>query len=114
MGRLDRVLAFAEAQPRWFVYAVSDLAGAPVYVGATSHPERRYRQHRDGSRPWQPELTAWMQAHLGAHQFEVLDTFPTKRMMLDAEAEYIAHLRPILNPGRWPIVQRPIASQQDI
>lgn len=97
MGRLDKVLAFAHEQPRFFVYAICDPAGTPVYVGATSFPERRHRQHQDPSRRWQRELTAWMQANSASHSFEILDTFPTKRMMLDAEREYIGYLRPALN-----------------
>lgn len=95
MGRLDAVLRFARAQPRWFVYAISDLEGRPVYVGSTAHPERRCRQHLEGKPTWQLPLRAWVRAN--EHRFEILDTFPTRRMMLDAEEQYILYLRPQFN-----------------
>lgn len=96
MGRLSRVLEHAANQPHWFVYAICDKDGKPVYIGSTSNPERRYLQHRAGPQTrWQRPLRAWVSAN--QHQFEVLDTFPCKRDMLDAEREYIAYLRPAFN-----------------
>lgn len=96
MPRLDAVLAYAKAQPQWFVYAIFDHDAKPVYVGATSHPERRYKQHLEGrTARWQIPLRHWVASH--SHAFEVLDTFPDKRTMLDAEREYIAYLRPQFN-----------------
>lgn len=95
MGRLDAALEYAKAQPRFFVYAISMPDGSPVYVGSTKHPERRHLQHCDTSSPWQRELRTWIAAN--QHVFEVLDTFPSKRMMLSAETEYIRELRPRFN-----------------
>ena len=71
-----------------------------VYVGATSHPERRYRQHCETLATgrlgrWQRPLRQWVACN--PHAFEILDTFRTRRMMLDAEHEYIAYLKPAFN-----------------
>ena len=94
MGRLDAVLAYAKAQPKFFVYAISDLAGKPVYVGRSEYPERRYSQHKS-CKVWQQPLRMWVADN--PHTFEILDTYPTNRMMIDAEQQYIAYLTPEFN-----------------
>lgn len=93
--RLNAVLAYAARSPRWFVYAISDSDDKPVYVGRTAHPERRYAQHLERVPHWQIPLRQWLA--INAHRFELLDSYPTRRMMLDAEHEYIAYLRPVFN-----------------
>ena len=96
MGRLDKLIQYAKAQPSRFVYAINDANGTPVYVGRTRHPERRWRQHREGtSARHLPALGAWLACNPAS--FEVLDTYPDTRSHLDAEREYIAYLRPRFN-----------------
>ena len=95
MGRLDAAIEWAKAQPKWFVYAICDEHGNATYIGATDHPERRYQQHIAPSARYQLPLRQWVQS--SKHTFEVLDTYATKRMMLDAEREYIAYLTPRFN-----------------
>ena len=95
MGRLDAAIAYANAQPRFFVYAITDETGQHVYVGATTHPERRYRQHLERSARYQLPLRRWVQAN--AHTFAVLSTHPSKRAMLDAERYAIKAHRPRFN-----------------
>lgn len=94
MGRLDAVLAWSVMQPRFFVYAISDPSGKPVYVGRTENPERRYSAHKS-DKSWQQPLRRWVASN--EHVFEILDTYPTKRMMIDAEQQYIAYLTPEFN-----------------
>ena len=88
--RLANVLAYAASIPRFHVYAVCDHGGVPVYIGSSERPETRAHAHQAGN-------------------WEILDSYPTKRMMLDAEREYIEYLRPVLNhryvdvPAVWPL-----------
>ena len=76
------------------MYAISDAYGHPVYVGRTENPERRYSQHKS-CKVWQQELRQWVASN--DHVFEVLDHYPSKRMMIDAEQQYIAYLTPRFN-----------------
>ena len=98
-GRLDAVLAYAKAQPKWFVYALKDQAGVVVYVGASTHPEQRYKQHCEAIHGrlgrWQRPLRQWVAAN--HHSFCILSTHPTKRAMLDEERDRIAYIRPRFN-----------------
>ena len=96
--RLKAVLDYAAAQPKWFVYAITDQAGKPVYVGSTKHPERRHRQYLERKGRWQKAIREWVAGN--RHVFELLDHYPTRRMMLDAEHEYIAYLSPRFNIAR--------------
>ena len=97
MSRLGKVLEFCHAQPLFFVYAIRGIEGHPVYIGRTCSPERRYRMHlAKWGRLARPDLFAWLKAHPSA-TLEVLDSFHTRREMIDAEQEYIGTLRPRFN-----------------
>ena len=98
MGRLDTVLQYCQDNTRWYVYLICDQASRPVYVGSTAYPEKRYAAHLDYRQNLQGRLREWLAIH--PHSFEVLDSYPTRRMMLDAEHEYIAYLDPMLNVAR--------------
>ena len=98
MGRLDTALQYCKDNTRWYVYLISDDSGRPVYVGSTAYPEKRYAAHLDYRQIHQGRLREWLAIH--PHSFEVLDNYPTRRMMLDAEHEYIAYLAPALNVAR--------------
>lgn len=98
MGRLDRALQYCRDNTRWYVYLICDSASKPVYVGATAYPEKRYAAHMDYTQNMQGRLREWLAIH--PHSFEILDSYPTRGTMLDAEHEYIAHLKPSLNVAR--------------
>ena len=100
MARLDAVLAYAASQQHWFVYAIRDEWGRVAYIGATQHPERRYRQHCEAVATgrlgrWQRPLRAWIAGN--RHTFAILQTYPTKRAMLDAERAHIIAMCPQFN-----------------
>ena len=93
--------------PRFWLYAIRDQHGNVVYVGATEDLDMRIRQHKGCGGPWLADLYAWLSVN--AHAFDLLDTPPTKRAMLDAEREYIEYLRPRFNfrfntlPADYPL-----------
>ena len=102
MARLDRALQ-AQLPDPWVVYAITGPDGVPVYVGATGRPRQRGLTHLGGyAVPDLRELGYWT-AGRQATCIEVLDRFPTRRMMLAAEREYQAYLRPRFNAPRNPV-----------
>ena len=93
MGRLDHLLSLAVGLPRWHVYAITGADNVPVYVGSSQYPERRFYGHSQAEHNL--GLRAWMASTL--HRMEILDSFHTKREMLDAEKEYISYIKPVHN-----------------
>ncbi len=84
--RLSRILSFARKR-QWFVYGVFWPGDEPLYVGMTWRPESRIKAHKGK-----------------AGTFEVLDSFPTKRMATEAELEYIRYLQPRMNTIGMPVI----------
>lgn len=87
-------MAYAAAQPKWFVYALKDEWARIAYIGSTKHPERRLYQHRSDGVYQQP-LRAWVAGN--RHTFEVLHTHPSKQAMLEAERATIKQIAPQFN-----------------
>ena len=100
MGRLDRALEFAHAFPDYFIYAVCDDAGVPMYVGCTSDPVERWTAHLTDKTHQQP-LRKWIAKH--PHRFEVLASAWHKDEALGIEREYIAALAPPFNNAHAPL-----------
>lgn len=98
MSRLDTALQYCRDNTRWYVYLICDAVGKPVYVGATAYPEKRYAAHLDYRQICQGRLREWLA--INPHSWEILDSYPTRGMMLAAEHEYIAYLDPMLNVAR--------------
>lgn len=92
--RLGRILA--ASKPIWWVYALSGPDRVPVYVGMSKRPESRSRWHRGVKAHHNQPLAAWVKGRT-RDTFELLDSFPTKRMAMDAELEYIRYLQPRFN-----------------
>lgn len=91
-NRLSAAIDYAAKFRKWRVYAICDHDGAAVYVGSSTGPLRRYVAHKAG---WKVDLSDWLS--IVPHTFEVLDSYATRRMMIEADREYIGYLRPRFN-----------------
>ena len=83
---------------QFHVYCISDEQMQPMYVGCSATPDRRYRQHRIS--PLNRPLRDWLALNSYSHQLEILDSFDTVALAMDAEMEYINYLFPAFN-RRW-------------